>query len=169
MWVRRLARRCLTVTLDTMNPVTAVTVTVRSADGTANAPADYTAISQVVTIPAGALQVTVTVPVVADALAEADETVGFTLSNPFGASLGNVVTTTLTITDDDSAGVQIAPTAGLTTTETGGTAFFRVKLQPAHEPGHGYSGQHRAERGSRCADPTHLRSGELGDAQTVAL
>ena len=43
----------LTVTLDSVNLTTAVQVTVRSADGSATAPADYTAISQVVTIPAG--------------------------------------------------------------------------------------------------------------------
>ncbi len=121
----------LTVTLDSVNLTAAVQVTVRSADGSATAPADYMAISQVVTIPAGIQQVTVTVPIVADAVDEPNETVIFTLSNPVGAILGATVTATLTITDDDAAGVMVHPTSGLTTTEASGTATFTVVLTSA--------------------------------------
>lgn len=77
-----------------------VSVTLTTADGTATAPADYTATSTTVVIPAGRVSATVAVPLVNDALDEADETFTVTLSNPTGGVLG-VAQRTVTIVDDD--------------------------------------------------------------------
>ena len=64
----------ITVTLTPANPYAPVALVVQSSDGTASAPGDYGAINQTVTIPAGAQQTTFTVPIVGDAVDEADET-----------------------------------------------------------------------------------------------
>ncbi len=62
---------------------TATTVQYSTVDGSATAPADYTAANAVTTtIPAGQTSVTVNVPVVGDALYEDDETFRVVLSNP---------------------------------------------------------------------------------------
>ncbi|MBK7001379.1 MAG: hypothetical protein IPH35_15810 [Rhodoferax sp.] len=59
---------------------------------------------------------TITVPVLGDTTAEADETFTLTLSSPVGASLGSTASTTATITNDDiSRFVTIAPTSALIT------------------------------------------------------
>jgi hypothetical protein len=80
------------------------TVTVTIGGGTATAGSDYVTwspVSRTVTIPAGSLTATVTVGVIGDRTAEADETVRLTLSNPVGATLGTAVGG-VTIADDDS-------------------------------------------------------------------
>jgi len=79
----------------------AVTVDYATQDGTAVAPADYAATSGTLSFPAGTTTRTVTVPVVADVLDEADETFLMRLSNPAGAILGDAEATG-TIVDDDS-------------------------------------------------------------------
>ncbi len=78
-----------------------VTVNYATANGTATAGSDYTAISGVLTFAAGEISKTVTVAVLGDTLVEADETFTLTLSNPSGASLGSISTTTATIVNDD--------------------------------------------------------------------
>ena len=87
----------------TLSAVSALDVTVEyaTADGTATAGSDYTATSGTATIAAGATQTTVTVPVTGDTLAEPDETLTLSLSNPTNASL-STTSATGTITDDDT-------------------------------------------------------------------
>ena len=77
-----------------------VTVDYATADGTAAAPADYTATAGSLSFPAGTTTRTVTVPVVGDLLDEANETFLVRLSNPAGALLGDAQATG-TIVDDD--------------------------------------------------------------------
>ena len=79
-----------------------VTVEVSTANGTAVAPDDYTALSGVtVTIPAGNTVATVAVTLVDDALAgEGNETFTVSLANPVGALAGNALAT-VTIVDDE--------------------------------------------------------------------
>ncbi|RIK82793.1 MAG: hypothetical protein DCC68_05345 [Planctomycetota bacterium] len=99
----------LTVTMS--NPADrAVTFTVNTANGTATAGTDYTAISnQTVTIAAGQTTAQVTVNVTADSTVESNETFTVAMSNPqFGGApdtariaLGAASTATVTITDDD--------------------------------------------------------------------
>ena len=89
-----------------VNPDT-VTTTVQvqlAATGTATDSLDFrfSPATQTLTFAPGTTTQTVSVVVLADTLAEADETVVLTLLNPMGATLGAVRTFTLTILDDDS-------------------------------------------------------------------
>lgn len=86
-----------------------VTVDYATSDGTAVAPGDYTAASGTLTFADGVTSQTIVVPVVDDALPEADETFTVTLTNPTGgATIGPAATTTVTILDNDPA-VAAAP------------------------------------------------------------
>ena len=75
-----------TITLSTASGL-AVTFDYESSNGTATAGADYTAISGSVTIAAGSTTGTIAVPVLADSLDEANETVIVTLSNAVAQAL----------------------------------------------------------------------------------
>lgn len=90
-----------TVTLDTASGLDAI-VDYATADGTARAPEDYLSRSGVLTIPAGALNAAIAVPIVDDALAEDDEYFTVILSNPINATLGKA-TGSGVIVDDDTA------------------------------------------------------------------
>ena len=82
----------------------AVGVTFATSNGTATAPADYTAVTQTVSFAAGdTANKTVSVPITNNSVVEPSETVNVALSNATGgASLGSPSTAVLTITDDDS-------------------------------------------------------------------
>jgi hypothetical protein len=77
-----------------------VTVHYAVAGGTATAIADFTAVSGTLTFAAGQTSKTIDVPVVPDALNEADETVIATLDTPVAATISRA-TATGTILDDD--------------------------------------------------------------------
>ena len=102
----------------------AVGVSFATSNGTATAPADYTATSQTVSFANGdAANKTVSIPIVNDTSVEPNETVNLALTSPTGgATLGSPSTAVLTITDND-AGVtlSVSPTTiarGGTTTAT---------------------------------------------------
>jgi hypothetical protein len=81
-----------------------------SADGTATAGADYTATSGTLSFPAGTPDGTIQpilVPILQDVLQESGETLTLTLSNPTGVELGEFVTHTVTIDDDDGPVVSV--------------------------------------------------------------
>ncbi len=80
-----------------------VTVEYTTNPGSAIAPADFAATSGTLTFAPGVTQQFITVPVVADAVDESDETFTVTLSNPTGVDLGANSTATGTITNDDAA------------------------------------------------------------------
>ena len=84
------------------------TVTVRyaTANGSATAGQDYTAMSGTVTFTAGQTSKQVSVTVAGDATVEADETFTLMLSAPAGATLGTAVST-VTIANDDVPVVSI--------------------------------------------------------------
>ena len=103
-----------------------VTVDYATADGTATtAGGDYESASGTLTINAGATSGTVSVTVNGDEVDEPDETFTVTLSNPSNAKLGDAEATG-TITDDDTRGVTVTPTA-LTIAE-GGSGTYTVVL-----------------------------------------
>jgi len=81
----------------------AVSVSVASSDGSANAAQDYNAVGTTVSFAAGdAAAKTVAVSITDDLTAEADETFTLTLSGASGgATLGGASAATLTIRDDD--------------------------------------------------------------------
>lgn len=95
--------------------------------GSASNGTDYTAIAETVTIPAGESSVNVTITPIDDVLIEGSETVSLNLVSTPGYTI-ETAAATVTITDNDTAGVTITPIAGLITTEAGGTATFAVQL-----------------------------------------
>ena len=113
-----------------------VTVDFTTVDGlgTAVAGSDYVSTSRTVTFPASSTTQTVLVPIINDTLDEPAETVKMRLSNPGGgAVLGALDTATLTITDNDVAGViqfsaalytvnESATSASIVISRTGGTS-----------------------------------------------
>ncbi len=78
-----------------------VSVQFATADGTAEAPADYTATSGTLTFAPGVTIRTVDVPVIGDTLDESDETFTLALAAPSGATLQDEAATG-TIQDDDA-------------------------------------------------------------------
>lgn len=77
-------------------------VRIATSDGTANANADYSPLSALVTFGAGETKKTLSLSIVDDAVHEANETLVLTLSNPSGTTtLGSPATAVLTIQDND--------------------------------------------------------------------
>jgi Bacterial Ig domain/Bacterial cadherin-like domain len=96
--------------------------------GTASAADFTTTIPTQITIPDGNSTGQVTITVNDDFLVEGTETATLTISNPStGIALGTT-NQSVTITDNDTAGITVTPTTGLKTTEAGGTATFTVQL-----------------------------------------
>jgi hypothetical protein len=105
-----------------------VSVNYATADGTAVAPNDYTAVSGTLTIPAGATSGQITVPMVGDVLDENNETYTVTLSSPVN---GTITTGTGigTITDNDATPSLAVTDATVTELDAGTvTATFTVTL-----------------------------------------
>ena len=89
-----------------LSPTSTATTTVdyATSDGTATAPADYTAVvTTTATIPPGATSTTFAVAIVDDAIDEPNETFTVTLSNATGGAVIGQGTASLTILDDDPA------------------------------------------------------------------
>ena len=111
-----------------------VTVNWATSDGTATAPADYTATtSGTVTIPAGMTAATFTVPTAEDALDEDDKTFTVTLSAPTGgAALDPDPTATGTINDDDDPPVLSVASPSVNEGDSGTTTMpFTLTLSEA--------------------------------------
>jgi hypothetical protein len=88
-----------------------VTAAYSTKDGTAIAGTDYTAVSGTLTFAKGETEKTFSIPIIDDALSEADKTIEINLSDPSsGAVLGVKKTAYLTIVDDDNR-VNNPPTA----------------------------------------------------------
>ncbi len=124
----------LTVSLDTASPDTAVgndvTLSWRTDDDTAVSPGDYTAQAATeITFDAGdAADKTLTVPIIDDSLVEEDESFTVTLSSsslPTGVSLRNT-TSTVTLTDNDTAPTGIILTVDPTSAAEGTTTAVTV-------------------------------------------
>ena len=102
-----------------------VTASYSSANGTATAGSDYTAVTNgTLTFSPNSLKQTVTVSVADDDVDEANETFTVTLKSPQHATLATA-TATGTITDDDERGVTVS-TATLTVTEGGSNTYTVV-------------------------------------------
>jgi hypothetical protein len=111
------------------------TVDVNTADNTATAGTDYTALaSETVTFAGTAGETeTVIVTVADDDLIESDELIDISMNNlvPVTVDANDIDITdqaTLTIQNNDVAGFTVTPTSGLITTEAGGTDEFDVVL-----------------------------------------
>ena len=127
----------------TLAPAATVPVTVdwATADGTATAGADYTAANGTLTIAAGDTERTVVVTVLADGLAEHEETLTLTLTNPSGAELEDAQATG-TIADAGEPAPAATPlTASFSDTPPAhdGSAAFTFRLQFSEPVGVGYA------------------------------
>lgn len=83
-----------------------VSVAYASANGSATAGQDYTAVTNTLTFADGDIIESISVPILDDSTDEANENFAVTLSNPMGgATLGTPVTSTVTINDNDATPV----------------------------------------------------------------
>ncbi len=100
--------------------------------GSASRGTDYTisgvnSNSATLSVAAGATSATIAITITDDADDESNETVILTLGTGTGYTVGSQTTHTLTITDNDTAGVTVTPTSR-TVAEAGGTASYTVVL-----------------------------------------
>ncbi|MFC1748885.1 FG-GAP-like repeat-containing protein [Pseudomonadota bacterium] len=95
--------------------------------GTATGGDDYVALPGSVTIPVGSASVDINVVPTTNSVIEPDETVIVDIDSGAGYLIGTPSSATVTIVDDDTAGI-IVNTVSTLTTEAGGTASFTVKL-----------------------------------------
>ncbi len=120
------------VSLD--NPIdTAVSLTVNFTDGTATGGnVDYDSTAKTVTFAAGSVESqSFTVGSVQDAIDESNEDFQIDLSSgtSFGSRPVSLGTATGTILDNDTAGIAVQPTAGLTVSDDGGSSDVTVVLE----------------------------------------
>ncbi|SDD06044.1 Calx-beta domain-containing protein [Pedobacter soli] len=112
------------------NPSSTPTTLTFTLAGTATESADYGAVTKTIIIPAGATSGTITIPVMADGVAEGTETVVATLTASSNAAITVSNTpASINILDADVATVSIATTPVIN--EDAGTATFVVTLSNA--------------------------------------
>jgi hypothetical protein len=119
-----------TVTLSAVSGLPA-SATFATSDVSATAGSDYTAVSTGVTIPAGSTSVTVNVPVLGDALAEASEVFTVGLSGLSGAAPGDVAGQG-TIVDNDQPALSISDVTVAEGNIGTTPAIFTVSLSQPH-------------------------------------
>ena len=122
----------LTFTISYTGTKNNISVDWATADGTATAPADYTASSGTATFTlAGAMSQTITIPVAGDLLDEANETFTVNLTNPQPPATADITTATGTgtITDNDPTPSIVINDVSLTEGNAGtANATFAVTL-----------------------------------------
>lgn len=102
--------------------------------GEATAETDYSNVSPepgALTFDPGEVSQTVTTEVIGDLIAEPDESLTLTLSNPMGSghALLLVDSATLTILNDDNPGITVSAPSSLITAEAGGSVTFSIALK----------------------------------------
>jgi len=92
---------------------------------------DYGISSSPLTIAAGSTSTTISITLIDDSIAEDSETIIVTMSSPTNATLGSTTVHTVTITDNDTAGVTVTESGGSTNVTEGSTATdsYTVVLQ----------------------------------------
>ena len=106
------------------------TVVAYSTGGTATSGTDFAALSGTVTVLAGAMSATISIPVLDDAIVEGGETVILTLTSVTSglATLGATLSATNTIADNDVGTIVIADIDNAATEAAGNTGAFTVAL-----------------------------------------
>ncbi len=112
-----------------LDEVSSSTMTVNYAvtGGTATATSDYVLASGTSTIAAGSTTTSISIQLVDDSVIDGSETVILTLTNAIGGLLGSTTTFTLTITDNDTAGVTLNPSS-VSVTEGGSDTSYTIVL-----------------------------------------
>ncbi len=106
-----------------------VTVDVATADGSAQAGQDYSAVRITLSFAPGQTQQPFPVPILDDAMAEGDEFLSLTLANPSsGAAIAGPNPVPLTIHDDDSLPAVGCSAPAYTVTESAGPVIITVTL-----------------------------------------
>ena len=115
-------------------PSSALTVNLTTANGSATGGTDFTAPAATFTFPASATTHTISVAITQDNAVESNETFTLTLTAGSGYTVGSPASTTITITNDDTAPPPISGARGLALTPSqlyvveGGNATFSVRL-----------------------------------------
>lgn len=126
--------RTITATLDAAAAV-AVSVDYETSDGTATAGADYEMVTGTLTFAPGETTQTFDLPILDDVLNEATETAIVTLLNPVLVNLGNPISATVEIEDDDPQPVVNFETAETAVDEATGTVTVTLTLsEPSGRP-----------------------------------
>jgi subtilisin family serine protease len=117
----------ITVVRSGTNLASGVTVPFKTANGSAVAPADYTATAGTLTFGAGETSKTFTVPIINDTLLEGNKTFQVLLGTPGGGGvLGSPSTATVTIVEDDTAGTVQFSAPTFTVNEGAASAIITV-------------------------------------------
>jgi hypothetical protein len=145
-----------TVSLDQAGAVD-VSVDYAASDGSATAPADYTAVSGTLPIAAGSTTGTFDVPILEDALVENDETFTVTLSNVVGPGVLADATGTGTITNNDQYSIAIANAPDVV---EGNQSSFPVTVSPAIHLGATVTVEYSTSNGTAAA-PGDYKYGRL--------
>ena len=117
------------VTLSEPNYAGAVFVDYQSNGGSASSGGDYGAVNSTLMIPVGETEASFTIPIMEDALDEADETIRLVMSNPQGAILGAIKQMVLSIVDNDAP--PTLSVSGGTALETASVVQFHFVLSAA--------------------------------------
>ncbi|MDQ6808019.1 MAG: hypothetical protein M3Z64_01115 [Verrucomicrobiota bacterium] len=138
----------------------AVTINYATADGTAMAGSDYTAVSGTLSFAPGETQKTFSVPITDDAAVEGNEMFSALLSNPSaGAAVGNQNSAVVTIVDNDGGGstVQFEPTA-YSAKETPGnsTVSLTITAMRLGDPGATISASYSTSDGTAKAGSDYV-------------
>jgi len=120
----------LTVTLS-VAPTYTTTVGYATSNGTATAGSDYSASSSTLTFAPGVSSQVISVPIIDDDSDEPNETFSVTLNSPSNAILGTPSSTTVTITDDDSAPTLSWQAGNFNAGEASGSGLVTVLLSAA--------------------------------------
>jgi hypothetical protein len=139
----------------------AASVHYATSNGTATAPADYTATSGDLSWTSGETATkSFSVPIVNDRTRESNETINLTLSAPTGASLGSPATGTITIVDDDGPGTLQFSAAAYTVSES--TPVITIAVNRINGSSGAASVQYATSAGTATADVDYNeRSGTL--------
>jgi azurin len=117
------------ITVRRTGAASGVTVAFTTADGSATAPDDYTAVAQTLSFGAGETSKLVAVPIVDDLLREGNETIRLILSNPTGgATVGPIREAVLTLTDNETGPTVQFSAAAYTVAENVAGGVFNVTI-----------------------------------------
>ena len=104
----------------------AATVNYATADASATAGLDYTAVNGVLSFADGIISQTFTVPILDDGLFEVNESISLSLSNPGGVALGSQSSAAINILDNDPPGSLQFSSVTYTVIENGTTSTITV-------------------------------------------
>ena len=137
--------------------------------GTATEGLDYT-VPNSITIPAGQLSADITLTTVEDFMVEGDETIVVDIDSVVNGLESGNEQVNATIIDDDTSGITVTPTTGLTTTEAGDTTQFTVVLdsQPSNDVVVSFTSDNTTE-GTTDVSSLTFTSGNWDIPQTVTV